>query len=270
MIFATNNYDVDAPEGGKPTTQFITIKDWKVIAVVVVILFFVSVPIYKQFKSQRDEQLCKSNMNGIYKAMMQYSIQNDERFPPLYSIGANGAPLLFDNKPIVWASVVSPYMNKRDSFDCPSIEEGEGMATIGSENVDINLAYGMYVAMGSEPYLLLSQPNSTALLLETSNNGAQGSYNPLPFRDTTGSVVPFDAFMAGYDDSNKELTRKSKWITRLAYRNAKNGYDKPGVVPRHAKGLHIIYADGHLGSLHAPEAEVENLWPDAEGTWRVR
>ncbi len=272
MILTTNSYDVDAPEGARPpaVTQHITIRDWKVIGLAAIVFFVVSIPLFKEFKGQRDRQVCKTNLKGIYMAMQQYATMNGDRFPPLYAIGDNMAPQLVDGKPYVWASTIAGLMNQRDSFLCPSSEDGEAMRAIGHEGHEIELTYGMYLAMGTKPYQMLSQPNATALIVETSNNGALDSYDPLPFTDSAGNVVPFDAFMAGYDDSNFELTEKSKWITRLAIRNAKAGYGAKDVHARHLKGIHVIYADGHLGTMLAPSAEVENIYPDAEGMWRVR
>lgn len=267
------NYDIDAPEGSSGAhSQFISIKDWKVIGAVVLILFVVSIPIYREFKQARDEQVCRMNINGVYKAMMQYAASNNDLLPPLYVVGENGAPLLVDGKPFVWASLLGDYMNKRDSFKCPSASVDETMPanTFRRDAEPISLTYGMYVAMGAKPYQTLSQPSATALILETSNSGAERSFNPLPFKDLQGNVVPFDAFMAGYDDSNGPLTPQSKWITRLAFRGADKGYLDTRVTGRHRVGIHVVYVDGHLGKMAAPQAKVENLYPDATGMWRVR
>lgn len=275
MILTTNDYDVDTPEGASAprATQHITLKDWKVISIAVIVFFVVSIPIYKEFRQQRDKQVCKTHMKGTYNAILQYAAVNGDRFPPIYTVGDNGSPYLVGGLPDVWATIVAPYMSRRDSFECSAAEEGEGMpalGTVGVEKKNISLTYGMYLPMSTMPYEFLSQDNATALIVETSNHGAMRSFNPVPFTDTSGKVVPFDAFMIGYDDSNAELTEKSKWVTRLAFRGADKGYLAPGVTPRHPKGIHVIYADGHLGTMFAPLAEVQNIYPDVEGMWRVR
>jgi hypothetical protein len=212
-------------------------------------------------------------MKGIYEAMMLYAEQNDSRLPPLYEIGANNAPALYEGKPQVWASLLVPYMNQRAEFYCPAAEESEKMPTIGHDGrkrADFDLTYGMYLPMGSFPHLLASNASNTALLLETSNNGALDSYNPMPFRNEEGDVVPFDAFMVGFNDSNVQLTPKSESVTRLAFRNVQDGYDSKTATPRHRVGIHVFYLDGHKAFFKAPNAEIKNLFPEAEGPWRTR
>jgi hypothetical protein len=83
-------------------------------------------------------------------------------------------------------------------------------------------------------------------------------------------VVPFDAFMAGYDDSNGPLTPASQWVTRLAVRGVSNGYKTDGATTRHKQGIHVFYVQGNKGLLQAPDAEIRNIYPDAEGPWRIR
>jgi hypothetical protein len=267
----TPNYDVDAPEDSTPSkAAYFSKKDWRWIVGTLLALALLGTPLYFAFQQQRDKQVCATNMKAIWEGMMQYAALHDDRLPPIYEVGENGAPLLNSaGVPIVWASQIKQYVPARVDFDCPSAEPNERM-TAYAEGGNVSLTYGMYVAMGAEPHLLLAKEDDTALIVETSNNGSQGSFNPLPFRDAEGRVVPFDAFMAAYDDSNVELTPDSKWITRLAIRGVSKGYESKGSVPRHGKGIHVFYVNGTKGFLKAPNARVRNIFPDAEGPWRVR
>ncbi|HXH61582.1 MAG TPA: hypothetical protein VNI20_09505 [Fimbriimonadaceae bacterium] len=267
-------YDVDAPEGasGSTSSQYFSRKDAKYIAFILIGMFIMGVPLYKGCKDQSEKQTCETNMRGIWSAMIQYAALNGDRLPPLYDIGANGEPQLHDGKPYVWASMISMYTNGRVNFYCPSAHEDEIMPAIGTKpggSKGLKLTYGMYVGMSASPYLLLDQPDNTALLLETSNDGSMGSYDPLPFLDGSGRKVPYDAFMAGYDDSNGPLTPDSNWITRLAFRNSSKGYNKDSKA-RHVQGINVIYVSGRLGKLKPPEAEIKNVYPDVDGIWRLR
>jgi hypothetical protein len=274
-MLGTQQYDTDAPEGAKQSSAYMSRKDIKWIVAILIVLFVVGWPVWYAFMEQRDKQVCATNMRGIYEAMMLYAEQNDSRLPPLYHVGENGAPYLSDGKPFVWASLLLPYMNQRAKFYCPASEESERMPTIGydertDERADFDLTYGMYLPMGTIPHLLATNASDTALLLETTNNGALGTYNPVPFRDANGDVVPFDAFMVGFNDSNEMLTPDSKWVTRLAFRDAAKGYESGKAIPRHGLGIHVIFLDGHKGFFKAPNAKVRNIFPDADGPWRTR
>ncbi|MCH8979333.1 MAG: hypothetical protein IH945_08850 [Armatimonadetes bacterium] len=274
MVLSVGEYDPDEPEGSKrPGTQYISRKDLRWIFVILVVLVIAALPVFKGMRDQRDKSVCASNIKAIYGSMMLYAALNDDRLPPLYDIGDNGAPMMYDGKPLVWASLLAPAMTKRASFLCPSAEEGEAMPALGDDGeklVDMELTYGMYLSMGSQPHMRLESPTTTALILETSNNGAMGAFNPLPFRDLSGQVVPFDAFMVGFDDSNVEFTEYTRWVTRLALRGAPDGESLKDAKPRHAAGIHVVYVDGHLGKLFGPDADVDNVYPDLGGLWRSR
>ena len=274
MVFSVGDFDPDEPEGSKrPGSQYMSRKDLRWIFLILVALGIIATPVFKGMRDQRDKQVCASNIKAVYGSMMIYAALNDDRLPPLYNIGDNGAPMLSDGKPLVWASLLVPYMTKRASFLCPSAEDSEKMPALGDDGrkrADIELAYGMYLPMGAQPHMLLSNLQTTALIAETSNNGALGAFNPLPFRDVSGNVVPFDAFMVGFDDSNFEFTEETRWVTRLALRGATDGESLKDAKPRHGAGIHVVYVDGHLGKLFGSNAEVDNIYPDLGGTWRNR
>ncbi len=273
-MLSTTNYDVDAPEDApKAGSAYMSKKDIKWIVGILVVLFALGAPLWMAFMEQRDKQVCASNMQGIYGAMMLYAEQNDSRLPPLYHVGENGAPMLSDGKPFVWASLLVPYMNTRANFYCPAAEDEEKMAAIGFDGrrrKDVQLTYGMYLPMGTFPHLLAANSGDTALLVETINHGARDSFNPVPFKDADGNPVPFDAFMVGFNDSNDGLTAESSSVTRLAFRNAKNGYDSKQALPRHGLGIHVFYLDGHKGFLKPASGRIKNLFPDVDGPWRTR
>ncbi len=273
-MLTAQQFDVDAPEGAKQTSSaYLSKKDVHIILIVVGVVIAIGIPIYYAFKQQGEKQVCATNMHAIYNAMMQYAEQNDSRLPPLYEIGENGAPLIMDGKPSVWASQLVPYMNARAKFFCSAAEEDEKMQALGYDGRkrrDIELTYAMYLPMGAFPYLLAANQSDTALLVESSNFGAQGCFNPVPFRDAAGNLVPFDAFMAGFDDSNEALTPDSKHVTRLAFRNVSKGYGTEDAFPRHGLGIHVFYLDGHKGFFKPGNAQIKNIFPDVEGPWRTR
>ena len=272
---STPNYDVDAPEGATKTqTAYYSKKDVKWVSIILAVLIVVGIPVWYGFRDQRNKQVCAGNMKAAYDAMIQYAEQNDSRLPPLYEVGPGGAPKLFGGRPVVWTTQVSPYMSPRFNFVCPSAENDELMKTTGQDangkSREIDLTYGMYVPMSASPYMLLSKPDTTALIAETSNNGAQGSFDPLPFKDPQGHIVPFDGFMVGFDDSNSKLTPTSRFVTRLAIRNVSKGYSSKDALTRHGIGIHLFFVDGHSRFLHAADAEINNVFPDVGPPWRTK
>ncbi len=274
MVSSVGDYDPDEPEGSKkPGSQYMSRKDLRWIFIIMIVLVGAGMPVWYGMRDQRNKQVCASNIKAIYNSMMLYATLNDDRLPPLYNIGGNGAPMLTGGKPIVWASLLTQSMNKRATFSCPSAEDSEKMPALGDDGnkrVDIELTYGMYLPMGSQAHMLLSNPKTTALIAETSNGGAMGTFNPMPFRDLAGNVVPFDAFMVGFDNSNVDFNEDTRWVTRLALRGAPTGEDLKGAEPRHGAGIHVMFVDGHLGKIFGSRAEVDFLSPDLRGLWANR
>lgn len=202
MILFTDSFD-DAPTEHKASkSQYTSKKEMLTIIAILIVIGIASIPVFKGFKDQRNKVVCTSNMKSIYDAMIQYATMNDDRLPPIYHVGDNGAPFLSgpDKKPYVWASLLQPYISRSAKFFCPAAEEDEKMHTLGSGSQngdDFDLTYGMYLPMSASAHLLLDRPKDTILFAETSNNGALGSFNPTPFLDLKGNVVPYDAFMIG-------------------------------------------------------------------------
>ena len=274
MVLSVGDYDPDEPESSKkPGSQYLSRKDLRWILLIVIVVGIAATPVYKGMRDQSEKLVCSTNIKAVYGAMMLYAAQNDDRLPPLYHIGENGAPMIEDGKPLVWASMLVPYMTRRAGFFCPAADDDELMPALGDDGrqrADIELSFGMYLPMGAQPHMLLSNVQTTALIVETSNSGARGTFNPMPFRDLTGRVVPFDGFMVGYDDSNFAFTKETRWVTRLALRDATDGDSLSGATPRHGAGIHVIYVDGHLGKLFGRDARVKNEYPDLVGKWRDR
>jgi hypothetical protein len=271
-MLSTQGYDVDAPEGSTGGgSAYFSKKDLKWLLLILPIFFAIATPLWFGYKDQRDKQVCAANMRAVWGAMMEYSELWDSRLPPLYAVGENESPMLSDGKPFVWASLLDPYMNERHSFVCPSAHEDEAMSALSTKDSQGSLlmTYGMFAPMSAFPHPLLRDPGNTALILETSNHGSQGSYNPLPYRDSSGAAVPFDGFCVAFDDSNSALTRDSAFITRLAFRESAKGYG-PSSKPRHGRGIHIIYADSHRGFMKSDMAEIRNLFPEAGPPWRTQ
>lgn len=275
MILSTLPEPGEGPEDRRSKSQYTSKKEMLTIIAIIIVVGIALIPSFNNFKDDREKSVCNTNLKAIHQAMIQYAVMNDDQLPPIYHVGDNGAPYLFgvDKKPRVWATLLQPFMTARASFECPAAEDDEKMPVSGvggQHGPDFFLTYGMYQPMSSIPYLLLSRPQDTVVFAETSNFGAQGSYNPSPFYDSAGNVVKYDAFMIGYDDSNFGFSDETKWVTRLAVRNANNGYDKAGVQGRHPNGFHIMFVDGHRRLIKPAQARVENFYPGLEGIWRAQ
>lgn len=244
--------------------------------IVMVAIVLALVPIYMVFKRQSEKHLCQQNMVSISKAIQLYAASWSDRLPPAYSTIAEGdtTPALDqDGRPYTWVSLVQPGMSPRASFRCPSASEGELVNNQHSDSRRKSLpsAYGMYVSMAMRQLSLITSINQSVLISETSNFGAEETFDPMPFVDPGGSAVPVDGFLIGYDDSNLRHTAKTQYVTRLAYRNSAKGvFSSKTNDPRHANGIHFLFVDGHVETLGPSTARVARIGDELSGLWSTR
>ncbi|MFM9873422.1 MAG: hypothetical protein ACKVQS_08160 [Fimbriimonadaceae bacterium] len=257
----SQQYDADAPEGSNELgSQYVSKKDWIWILAAIIVLAIVIAIVSPSMKKRADESNCKSYMHAIASSISQYAVMNDG-FPPLYAVGENGTPALLDGKPIVWASVIPP-LPRGSKFTCPATKPGEAVRVNGKSIETsmfqkdektlnyIDLSYGMFSALSARKVSDVANDDQTILLAETANHGAHSTYNPLPFTLKSGTEVPFDGFAVGFNDSNGLPTAESKFVTRLAFPNTKDGiFNDADEHARHGKNVFAIFVDGHLGRL---------------------
>jgi hypothetical protein len=275
----SNQFDPDAPEGSADLgSQYISKKDiaWIILALVVVGGSFAA--IYPQLRKQAHESACKKNMKDIAFSVKQYAEIYDGRFPPLYEVGPGGSPQLTNGLPIVWASVI-PSLPTGSSFKCPAAPE-TAVTRVNGQSVSrsmfsredkqlkyIDLTYGMLASLSARAVSDVANENQTVLISETSNNGSQNVYNPLPFTDDEGTPSKFDGFSIGFDNQQTNLDPESKFVTRLAFQNTSKGdFSSKEIEGRHGKINFSIKVDGSLGRLTAADVAIKS----GDYTWLVR
>lgn len=192
-------------------------------------------------------------MGGIMEAMMVYSSDNDGRLPPAYESNRQGDPEVDqDGLAITWVSLVSQYKSDKVSFICPASEEVEkaySRSIDGSER--IASTYGYYGVYGGQSLELIDDPDSVILLAETSNNGALGTFNPLPFSNTKN-----DGMVIGWNDSNLEPSEQTSSVTRLAFRESSGGIFE-NKLGRHEATINAITASRQRRVIGSSDARTE-------------
>ncbi|MFY7809880.1 MAG: hypothetical protein ACOVSV_13040, partial [Fimbriimonadaceae bacterium] len=190
---------------------------------------------------------------------------------------ANGTPRVQDvggkGAVISWASHLGSHIPDRVRMSCPASTADENVPTLvygrpGKDDAIEPVSYGMVVSLSSMPLNDLADQNGTLLITETANNGAQGSYNPQPFR-LDGKVVPYDGMAIGWNTSNSFPTPQTEWMTRLAFRNTSQGNFGGQTLGRHNLVNNAIMADGSLRHISAPDAKVKIQRGRPSGIWNV-
>ena len=276
-----SRYDPEEEEGRK-RPAYISAKEWRVIGVVFVVLCIVMVPVYNHMMDLRNSHLCTQNLLDIGTAMEGYAEDNNDRLPPLYATADNGVePRIFENKAVFsWVSLLTRYMNKKEAFGCPAAHEDEGVLNLpSSDGPNVVSDYGMYAALSAFPRGSISSPGSIALVVDSSNEGANGTSDPLPFKDSSGNTLP-DGFVIGLNttnftplDSTQNKFDSAKFATRVASPDsAKMGFGENSYT-RHPDGINVLMADLHRE--HVPAARINAEHPGGKkghgviGLWAI-
>jgi len=262
-------YDPNATEDeAAGRSQYMSLKDLRVIGIILVVLGALLYPVYRIGVRNRDKALCVQNMKAIYEAMFLYAENHDDGLPPLMRANPDGTPILGESGlPYTWVSDIAPFMSKRASFVCPSADPSEyvwneDQASIHSK---IPSTYGFYAAYSGIKASNIENRDQVILISETSNHGSMTSYDPLPFKDATGKDAP-DGFAIGWSDNNLQGTSQSKTITRLAFRDSATG-DTSKAYGRHDAGIHAVTASGQRLILKPAEAQIVHRDKLPAGFW---
>ncbi|CAN5367579.1 hypothetical protein BH11ARM1_BH11ARM1_00360 [soil metagenome] len=278
-------YDPGAPEGETSAgAQYLNKRDVRTIAAILVVVGLCMIPIYKNLEKSGQKAVCKTNLQAIASAINQYAEQNDGRFPPAHATDASGTAPLVDakgNRLITWATEISTYMKVRASFNCPAAAPEESVLIYSQRPIDNNnvsdrsrklgeelSSYGMYSAYSGYPVQQVADPNQTLLITETANMGSRDTFDPLPFKDGDGKVIPYDGFAIGWDNSNEIPNSKTKSVSRLAFYGSQKGDFLKDSESRHGDFIHALTATGSLINIDPASALVQQR-ASIVGHWAV-
>ncbi len=270
MTLSANPYDPDEPEGPRSSSTYVSRKDVRWVALIVVVLAILLFPLFLEAKRNAERTFCSQNMRAIGQAMLGYATDNNDRLPPAYNEQANGAPALVDGFPVTWATQVREYMTPRQNFVCPTSrpEERARVLSFKPGEKSFEVTYGLYRGVASVSLARVSDPASVVAVAETANNGALGSFNPQPFVGEDGQRVPYDAFLIGWDDDNMRFSPASRRVTRLAAYGAPDGdTSRSGVRWRHETFIHAISVSGGLVRIGPGEEKVRHFSDELQGPW---
>ncbi len=247
-------YDVDAPEGAKsPGVQYMSRKDVKWILGATALILIGLIPVYISMRDKAFATTCKKNLSKIGEALQLYADQHDDRFPPVYEVGANGEPAVGPaGYPYTWISDIQPLMNVRATFVCPSADPSEYAYSASPTGGDpIPSTYGLYTAYSSSASKEADNADSIVLVAETANAGAVGSFDPLPYKSTKQ-----DGFLIGWDNSNAAPDEATTAMTRLAFKNTSKG-NYTQADGRHGFLIHAISVNRGLLYLKSEDIQTE-------------
>jgi prepilin-type N-terminal cleavage/methylation domain-containing protein/prepilin-type processing-associated H-X9-DG protein len=146
-----------------PLRKGFTLIELLVVIAIIAILAAILFPVFAQAREKARQATCQSNEKQIGLAVMQYTQDNDEKFPGGLPMAATAPPQI-DNSTGVngvgmgWAGACGPYMKSQSLIKCPDDSTGGQYAD----------SYAMNEWLPTETLAVLSGPASTVLCYEIS------------------------------------------------------------------------------------------------------
>ncbi|MBV9471283.1 MAG: DUF1559 domain-containing protein [Abitibacteriaceae bacterium] len=238
------------PIKGLPTQQRgFTLIELLVVIAIIAILAAILFPAFARARENARRTACASNMKQIGLGILQYTQDNDERYPP-FSQGTGNAGFqgFGGGDGARWADEIYPYIKSSQVFDCPSADQTTKIYP-GGQYFDITTySYGYSTpinnttpcGIASRPLSLIQDAAGTIMIAE---DGRQ------------------DAGTVDAESKGRQIPDVGESLDTLAGRV--NGMRHTGADPNDftSQWMNVTYADGHVKYVR-----VADTW--ANGTLR--
>jgi hypothetical protein len=242
---------------------------WALVAAGMIITVFAL--LYSHFKREAEKTVCRRNLKHIGESLNLYLFDNNDRYPPAFAANEAGHVALEGGLPVTWVSLLFENLNRRATFVCPTADPSEySHNDRPASTASIPSTYGFYMARGFYEQSRLAYPGESAVIAETSNRGAMGTFDPEPLTDADGRTLPNDGFLIGWDDGNMAASPASRLVTRLAFSGTAGGNFAEDRRSRHGEGIHVLRADGGVSIVKPPGARISRLASQIVGLWALR
>jgi prepilin-type N-terminal cleavage/methylation domain-containing protein/prepilin-type processing-associated H-X9-DG protein len=242
---------------GRRSRRGFTLIELLVVIAIIAILAAILFPVFARARENARRASCQSNLKQMGLAVLQYTQDYDEGFPPAYAANATVTPpdgiyWFGDATNWVWPQILHPYHKSIQVFVCPS----------GAGNVKTPYAghYGCNTALmpfgtASKKLTDIQSSATTFLMMDA------GPYG-VGYGDATNPQGSF-WYTPGAGAANG-LATSAGCNTGAAAMNAALVSDCQ--TGRHFDGGNAAYADGHVKWLKGSKFLEEAKKP-AQGSW---
>jgi prepilin-type N-terminal cleavage/methylation domain-containing protein/prepilin-type processing-associated H-X9-DG protein len=229
-----------------------TLIELLVVIAIISILAAILFPVFARARENARRASCMSNLKQFGLAMMQYTQDYDESYPPSSSGGegpnAPGGSWLLGNdsagNPILaWAQILYPYHKSLQIFVCPSGESTYAPYPIRGH-------YGANWQLIQQP--AVSEPLKLAAVVAPANTYAimdAGFYTTNYLHGTTSAKPDNGSYLPGIGDV--------LGITCTATSSSYTRFESDCQGGRHLGGINMAFADGHVKWLKTDVVSVE-------------
>jgi len=217
-----------------------TLIELLVVIAIIAILAAILFPVFARARENARRASCSSNLKQIGLGVMQYTQDNDGRFPFFSTSGIAGyqAPLELRTLPgasasdVKWSHLIHPYVKSTQIHVCPNVSSAQPMGRNVSYGYNYHyLAYTRATAFYVANEAAIEIPASTILAADSDGTGTGAPLNEGEAND------PARKLNHGYSLDPVALPTGHTPSTGTSYSL---------VSDRHLEGGNVVYADGHV------------------------
>ncbi|MFW6156487.1 MAG: DUF1559 domain-containing protein [Armatimonadota bacterium] len=208
-----------------------TLIELLVVIAIIAILAAILFPVFARAREKARQASCLSNVKQLSLGFLMYAQDYDETLPPSH-VTINEAPVVHPNgdesERTHWASLIFPYVNNIDVYNCPSTRRAVWDGSYTGQH-----AYGYNRHIGTNVFLgEMERPAEFLLICDT--DLIEGSWN---------TFVVYDSFYPNSHISDRHngganfgfADGHSKWLSVPDPENFEQGdrpYDGLGIIFR--------------------------------------